>query len=113
MGAQNFQGAPNGPLPLRINNAATLGDTVLVAAIASRKTRVYSLRLSVAGATIVQIKDGAGTVLEVFNFAGAGGGAMLDLRELPYYTGTANTALIMSSSAAVQVDGQLEYAIGI
>lgn len=107
MGAQNFFGSPAAPLPLRINVAAA-GDTALVAAVAGQATRVYGLRLNVAGAVIVQIKRGA-TILEVFNFAGAGGGAYLDLRELPYYTTAANEALNINLSAAVQVDGQLEY----
>lgn len=108
MGAQNFFGSPNAPTaPQRINTAAS-GDTVMVAAVAGQATRVYGLRLSVAGAVVVQIKNGAGTILEVFNFAGAGGGIVLDLRELPYYTTSANTALIINLSAAVQVDGVLE-----
>ena len=108
MGAQNFLGSPCAPSPLRINNAAAAGDTPLVAAVAGQSVRVYGLRLSVAGATIVQIKRGS-TVLEVFNFAAAGGAAVLDLRELPYYTTAANEALVLNSSGAVQVDGQLEY----
>lgn len=93
---------------LRITNAAASGNTTLVTATASQTTRVHRMRLSVAGATIVQILDGA-TVLEVFNFAGNGGNVVLDLSDRPYYTTTANTALVLNSSAAVQVDGRLEY----
>lgn len=92
---------------LRINTAAS-GDTALVAAVAGQTTRVHSLRLSVAGAVIVQIKNGA-TVLEVFNFAGVGGALVLDFRSRPWYLTTANTALNINLSAAVQVDGRIEY----
>lgn len=109
MGALTFRGSPQAPIALRITNAAASGDTTLVAAVAGKQTRVYGFRISVAGATIVTMKDGAGTSLEVFNFAGAGGYAFFELREEPYYTGTANTAFILNSSAAVQVDGRLEY----
>lgn len=92
---------------LRINTAA-LGDTALVSATASHTTRVHALRLNVAGAVIVQIRDGA-TVLEVFNFGAAGGSAQLEFRDRPYYVGTVNTALNINLSAAVQVDGRIEY----
>lgn len=108
MGAQNFLGSPAAPQALRINNAAASGDTSLVAAVAGLVTRVYGLRLSVAGATVVTLKRGA-TVLEVFNFAAADTMPPLDLRELPYYVTAVNEAFVLNSSAAVQVDGQLEY----
>jgi len=95
---------------LVITNAAASGNTTLVAAVAAQTTRVHRLRLSVAGACIVKITDGAGgTVLETFNFAGNGGGVVLDLSDRPYYKTTANTALVLNVSAAVQVDGVLEY----
>lgn len=105
-----FEGSSTGIARARINNAAAAGDTVVVAAAAGQLIRVFGLRLSVAGATIVQVKDGAGTVLEQFNFAGAGGAAVLDLRSVAFYLATTGNALIINSSAAVQVDGMLEYA---
>lgn len=95
----------------RINRATSGDGTAIVAATASMKTRVYRMKLSVAGAVIVTIKDGAGTTLEVFNFAGNGGGVVLDFSERPWYTGTANTAFYINLSAAVQVDGSLEYTL--
>lgn len=107
MGAQNFKGSPADPIAVRINVSAA-GDNTLVAAVAGQATRVYGLRLNVAGAVVVQIKTGS-TIREPFNFAGAGGGTVLDLRELPYYTTATNEALIINLSSAVQVDGVLEY----
>ena len=94
---------------LRINVAAS-GDTALVAAASGKRTKVHALRLSAAGAVVVQIKDGS-TVLETFNFAAAGTMPPLDLRHAPYYTGSANTALNINLSAAVQVDGRIEYTV--
>lgn len=104
-----FKGSPAGVLKQRITNAAAAGDTPVVAGVAGQAVRVYGLRLSVAGATVVSVKDGAGTVLEVFNFAGVGGEVVLELRDDTYYETSAGNAFIVNSSAAVQVDGRLEY----
>lgn len=93
---------------LTVTNAAASGDTSLVAAVASQTTRVYSMRLSVAGATVITIKRGS-TTLEKFNMAGAGGAVVLDLRDRPYYKTATNEALVLNSSTAVQIDGVLEY----
>lgn len=89
-------------------NVAASGDTALVAAATGLRCRVHGLRLSVAGAVIVQIKAGA-TVLETFNFAAAGTMAPLVLRFQPYYETAANQALNINLSGAVQVNGALEY----
>ena len=94
---------------LRINTAAS-GDTTLVAATAGKITRVYGLRLSVAGAVIVTIKRGS-TVLEVFDFAAAGVMPPLAMRDAPYYETAANEALIINLSGAVQCNGALEYSV--
>ena len=94
---------------LRINVAAS-GDTALVAAASGKRTKVHALRLSAAGAVVVQIKDGT-TVLETFNFPAAGTMPPLELRHAPYYTGTTKTALNINLSDAVQVDGRLEYTV--
>lgn len=92
---------------LRIATAVA-GDNTLVAAVAGQTTRVHRLKLSVAGAVSVQIKDGA-TVLDVFNFAGVGGSVVLDFSSRPWYVTSANTALVINLSGAVQVDGRVEY----
>lgn len=92
---------------VRINTASS-GDSALVAAAPGLRCRVHGLRLSVAGAVIVQIKAGS-TVLETFNFAAAGTMAPLVLRFQPYYTTAANEALNINLSGAVQVNGVVEY----
>jgi hypothetical protein len=92
-------------------NVAASGDTTLIAAGgAGRVTRVHGMRLSVAGAVIVSIKRGS-TVLEVFNFAGAGVMPPLELREQPHYLTASNEALVINLSGAVQVNGMLEYSM--
>lgn len=91
-----------------VDNAGLAGDTVVKAAVAGQTTRVHALRLSVAGATIITVKRGA-TVLEKFNFAGNGGGVILDFRSRPHYITAANETFVINSSAAVQVDGRAEY----
>jgi hypothetical protein len=109
-GSSDLQTTPD-LTQVKINNSAMSGDLTLVAATAASKTRVYRMKISVAGATVISIKDGAGTTLEKFNFAGNGGGVVLDSSSRPWYTSTANTAFIINSSAAVQVDGLLEYTL--
>jgi len=94
---------------LRINTASS-GDTELVAAVTGASTKVYGLRLSVAGAVIVTIKRGS-TTLEVFNFAAAGTMAPLALRDAPYYQTASNEALTINLSGAVQCNGVLEYTV--
>lgn len=111
MAAQTFLGSPNAPAPARINTASS-GVTAIAAAAAGKSHRVYGLRLSVAGAVIVQVRSGT-TVLEQFNFSGNGGGMVFDLRELPYYTTVPGEALNLNLSAAVQVDGVIEFATGV
>jgi hypothetical protein len=93
---------------VRVNQTAS-GDTTVVAGTALQSVRVYRMKLSVAGATVIQIKDGAGTVLEVFNFAGNGGAVVLDFSTRPWYTTAAANGLVINSSNAVQVDGRVEY----
>jgi hypothetical protein len=93
--------------PARIS-VNTSGDNTLVAAVAGQTTRVYAIRFIAKGAVDVSIKNGAGTILEVFPLQ-TGGAINLDLRDRPYYKTSANTALIIGLSAAVQVEGLVEY----
>ena len=103
-----FEGSYTTPTPVRINNAAAAGDTTVVAAAAGKTVRVYGLRLSAAAAVTVQIKDGAGTILEVVNL-GAGVPFVLQAVGFPHYALTQGNALIINASAAVQVDGLALY----
>lgn len=90
----------------RITFAAT-GDQTIVSATASQTTRIYRLRLTVAGLTNITVKDGA-TTLEVIQFPAAGM-LILDFNTRPYWVTSANSAFILNSSAAVAVEGRVEY----
>ena len=109
MSALQFKGSPRAPEPKFVSNAGASGDTTLVSGVAAKQIKVYGMRLSAAAAVTVSVKDGAGTVLEAFNFGAAGGSAILKLRDDTYYETTAGNALLMACSAAVQVSGVVEY----
>lgn len=84
-----------------------IGDTTVSSATASQTTRVHRMRLSVAGATVLTIKSGS-TTLEVLRFPAAGF-LIYDFATRPWYVTAANAALVVSNSAAVQVDGVFEF----
>lgn len=88
-------------------STAAIGDTTVSTATASQTTRVHRMRLSVAGATVLTIKSGA-TTLEVLRFPAAGF-LIYDFAARPWYVTAANAALVVSNSAAVQVDGVFEF----
>lgn len=94
-------------LSAAFDNAAASGDVPVVAAVAGKATRVYRLKISTAGATVIQVRDGA-TVLDTFNLAD-GGSVILPFSQFPWYETSVNSALIVSSSNAVQVNGRVEY----
>lgn len=91
-----------------IVNTAAAGDTTVSTAVAAQKTRVYRMRVNVAGADTVTIKSGA-TVLETINFAGAGF-LTYDFSTRPWYTTATNTALIVTNGSAVQLNAVFEFA---
>lgn len=93
-----------------ILNTATIGDTTISTATASQVTRVYRMRLNVAGATTITIKSAA-TVLETITFPGAGF-LTYDFSTRPWYSTAVNNALVVGNSAAVQVNGVFEYTKG-
>jgi hypothetical protein len=102
--------ATAGVAQLRINITAS-GDTTLVAATAGQTTRVHALRLLVGGATTINVRSGA-TVLEgPLVFTGPGS-FILGYRDRPHYVTGANEALVVSSTAAVQISGRLESVTG-
>lgn len=90
----------------RISFSAT-GDQAIVGATAGQATSIYRLRLTVAGATNISVKDGS-TVLEVIQFAAAGA-LVLHYSARPYWGTSANSAFVLASSAVVQVEGRVEF----
>lgn len=95
--------------PVVVNTAA-IGDTTISTATVGQTTRVHRFRLNVGGATTVTVKSGA-TVLEVLKFAGAGF-LTYDYSPRAWYMTAANAALVLSNSAAIQVDGVVEFVKG-
>lgn len=90
-----------------VSNAAASGDFTLAAAAVGASTKAYRAKLSVAGATIVTIKDGA-TTIDRFDFVGAGVLLLPYSVEAYWFTST-NSALVANSSAAVNVAVKLDY----
>jgi hypothetical protein len=88
-------------------SSSTATTTSLVAATALQTTRVYRAVISCAGACLVELLDGT-TNAKTIRFPAAGV-AILDFSEEPWVITTVNTALQFKTSAAVQVDVDVEY----
>lgn len=107
MATQTSQLGSTSGLTSYIVNTAAIGDTTVSTATASQTSRVHRMRLNVAGATNLTVKSGA-TTLEVLKFAAAGF-LVYDFSTRPWYVTATNAALVISNSAAVQVDGVVEF----
>lgn len=86
---------------------AASGDNTVIAAVASQTTKVFSIFFTVAGATTITIKNGAGASLTGAMTLSTGGSFTLDMNTMPWFTTSVNTAFIINSSAAVQVSGRV------
>jgi hypothetical protein len=94
-------------------DAATSGDNTLVAAAgASNKIRVYALFLVAAGTVTARFESGAGgTALSGQMNLIANTGFVLPYNPLGWFETAANTLLNLELSAAVSVDGSLTYSV--
>lgn len=90
-----------------VASSSTATTTSLVGATASQTTRLHRAVISCAGACLVELLDGT-TNAKTIRFPGAGV-AILDFSSEPWVITTANTALQFKTSAAVQVDVDVEY----
>lgn len=84
----------------------TATTTTIVAAAASTKTRVYRMRIDVAGANVLTITDAIGG--EKMNFTGAGF-KILDFNTRPWYTTATNTALTITTTTTAEVNITCEF----
>lgn len=91
-------------------DTAIVGDTTISTATASQTTKVYRVRINVAGATILTVKSAA-TVLEKIQFAGAGM-LVYDFSTRPWYTSGVNEALAINNGSAVQLNAVFEFTKG-
>ena len=98
-------------LSSQIINVAVNGDNDIVAAGGVGIVSViYGFWLVAAGAVNVKWKDGAASDFHpVVYLTGQGASWMLPRDGKPWYTGTANTKIILNLSGAVQVSGTLYY----
>jgi hypothetical protein len=104
----------NFPSPLTqvpINTAAS-GQTVLVQGVAGKQIKVFRLKFLVNGATNISILDGTATTLDGPLDFSANTGMILDFTTIdmpPWYTTSAGNSLIINSTSAVQIGGNLDY----
>lgn len=92
------------PVVLNIGTATT---TEIVAAVPGQTTRVHRLRINVAAANTVTIKDGS-TTLHVMQFTAAEK-ETFGFSSRPWYITAVNSALNITTSTTGQVNGVLEY----
>jgi len=94
---------------LVIDNSASASDLTLVTATASQTTRGHSLELIPTADVTVTVKNGVGgSTLRKLPLK-AGVRYSLEFRGRPHFVTSTNTALVLSFSAAVQVDGYIEF----
>lgn len=86
----------------------TIGDNIIVAAVAGQTVRVHRFRLHAVAAVTVLVKDGAGTTIETIVLA-AGEKFSLTWSARPHYFTSAGNALILNLSGALQIYGRIEY----
>ncbi len=84
----------------------TATTTAAVSATASVKTRVYRMRVDVAGANVVSFVDATGT--EEMNFTAAGF-RIYDFNTRPWFTTATNTAFNVVTTTTAKVNLTIEY----
>ncbi len=102
------------PLQQAVISTASSGDTTLVAGVAGKKIKVYRLKLIVNAATAILVKDGASTTLDGPLSFSANEGMILDFTDSdmpPWYTTSAGNALVINSTNAVTIGGNLDYLV--
>ena len=87
-----------------IDNSSASGERDLVAATAAQTIRVYRMIISAAGATTVELRDGAaGASLMTLEFPAAGAYVLSSENGRPWTVSTTNTKLVRNSTNAVKV----------
>lgn len=86
------------------------GNNTIVAAVASNRILIHRIWFVVGGATNLIFKDGT-TGLSGTVPLSANGGITLDTTGEPWFITTIGNALIINSSAAVQIGGMVFYTL--
>lgn len=108
--------SPNYPSPFAqvpISFSAA-GDNIIVSGVSGKQIKAFRLKLLVASATILLVKNGALLALDGPLSFSANEGMILDFTSIdmpPWYTTSAGNALIINSSNAVVVGGNLDYLV--
>lgn len=95
-------------LTLAILDTSASGDSTIVSATGGQTTRVHRMKLVAGGATVITIKRGS-TVLDTFRADASGYTIILRFDGNPWYATAANEAFVINNSAAVDLDGSIEY----
>ncbi len=104
---------PNNLSQARINITAS-GDSTLIAGAAGKQVRVYRMKLTVASASNILIKDGSTTVLDGPLTFAANGAMVLDFTNInmpPWYITSTGNDLVINNSSGVQLGGNVDYLI--
>jgi len=106
--ARELAGAP-AYLEARVAiNLSASGDSVVIAGVAGRQTRIYTLVLWAQAALVLVLKDGATAINGAgFNFTAAGGG-VFDFPSRPL-TLAAGADFVMNLSTTGPLTGWVEY----
>ncbi len=92
-------------------SGALSGNNTILPAVVGKKIRVLSYRFQAAGDVDVRFTDGAGgaDLTGAMSTGAKGGGGGAAYSPVGHFETTANTALVMNLSGAVQVSGHLVY----
>lgn len=90
----------------------TATDTTLVSGTASQTTRLHRIAITVSAACTITFKS-ASTSLGAFDFPSTGGVLVLDFNSYPWFRTAAAEALVLTTSAAINVKGVFDYVKGV
>lgn len=111
MSARSSLNYPN-PLTQAVINISASGNSTLVHGAVNKQVKVFRLKLLVAGATNILIQDGNNNVLDGPLDFSANQGMILDFTSIdmpPWYQTSIGNDLVINSSNAVQIGGNLDY----
>ena len=104
---------PGMPTTQGLTNAAidiaSSGDNTIVSATASQTTRVFRLALIVDAAVDIIVKTGSTALTGTLRFKSPGASLILDFDGEPHFITGSNEAFILNLSAAISVDGWIQY----
>lgn len=93
-------------------NIASSGDNTVIAATTGKKTVVYKIWFVVNGAVNIKFKDGSTDLnAGAIHLTADGSSLTLPFDGKPHFGTTSGSAFKMNLSGAVQVSGQIYYAL--